>query len=128
MKKIVRSLAILMLMGAFVLISSAQTSSRETIKFAKGKTLATVSRTISGDAGVITFIVNAKKGQRLNFTVEGEGDLGISLSRAGKQDYEFESETGEPNEYMIVKTGEHFITVVNHGNAQSTITLRVNLK
>lgn len=126
---LMKSLVVLMLAGAFALVSVAQTNKRETVKFAKGNPLATVSRTISGNSGVITFIVNARKGQRLQFTVESEAtELGITLSRAGKQDFEFESGTGEPNEYKVVRTGEHFITIVNHGNAQAKLTLRVHLK
>ena len=98
---------------------------RERIKFAKGKSSITLKRFVSGNAGTITFILSAKKGQIMNFTIDGKADLGISLSDAGAQDAILESEPGEPNEYQIAKTGNHYITVVNRSNKKASFTLTV---
>lgn len=128
MKKLmIKSLAVLMLLAMFNLITFAQ-DGRERVKFAKGKTSITLNRILSADSGVITFILKARKGQRMNFTVDSDEDVSISLSEAGKQDITLESGVGEPNEFMIKKTGDHFITVVNNSEADAEITLNVVIK
>ena len=82
-----------MMLAMFNLITFAQ-DGRERVRFAKGKTSAELNRTVSADSGVITFIVNARKGQRMHFTVDSDvDDLGITLSEAGKQDFTLESGT-----------------------------------
>lgn len=113
-----------MMMAMFNFSSFAQ-DGRERVKFAKGATSATLKRVVSGNTGTITFILNAKKGQIMNFTVDGNADLGISLSDAGSQDFILQSELGQPNEYQIAKSGDHFITVVNRSNRKANFTLRV---
>lgn len=124
----IKSLAILMLLAMFNLIASAQ-DGRERVRFARGKTSAEVTRTVSADSGVITFILNARKGQRMHFTVDSDvDDLGITLSEAGQQDFTLESGMGEPNEFIVNKTGDHYITVVNHSNSDAEITLRISIK
>jgi uncharacterized surface anchored protein len=120
----IKSLAVLMLLAMFNFTSFAQ-DGRERIKFTKGKSTAVLKRVVSGNAGTITFILYAKKGKIMNFTVDGNADLGISLSETGSQDYILRSEPGEPNEYRIAKSGDHFITVVNHSNRKANFTLRV---
>lgn len=124
----IKSLAVLMMLAMLNLIAFAQ-DGRERVQFARGKASANTTRTVSADSGVITFILNARKGQRMQFTVDSDvEDLGITLSEAGKQDFTLESETGEPNEFIIKKTGDHYITVVNHSDTKAEITLRVNIK
>lgn len=113
-----------MLLAMFNFTLFAQ-DGRERIKFAKGKSSITLKRFVSGNAGTITFILYAKKGQAMNFTVDGNADLGVSLSETGSQDYILQSEPGEPNEYQIAKSGDHFITVVNRSNRKANFTLSV---
>lgn len=123
----IKSLAVSMLIGLFAFVSSAR-DGRERVRFARGATSTVLKRTLSADDGVITFVVNARKGQRMHFTVEGAEDIGVSLSVPGAQDAELESGTGEPNEYRIVKTGDHYITVVNRTGKKANITLRLGIK
>lgn len=116
-----------MLLAMFNFTLFAQ-DGRERVKFAPGATSATLKRVVSGNSGTITFILYAKKGQLMNFTVDGNADLGISLSDAGSQDALLEGAPGDPNEYQIAKTGDHFITVVNRSNRKANFTLRVVIK
>lgn len=125
MKKLLfKSSAVLILLAMFNLTLTAQ-DGRERVRFSKGKSSVTLKRHVSGNAGSITFILYAKRGQIINFTVDGNADLGVSLSDAGSQDAILESAPGEPNEYQIAKTGDHFITVVNRSNKGASFTLRV---
>ena len=68
-----------MMLAMFNLISFAQ-DGRERVRFARAQLRLTLKRTLSADSGVITFIVNARKGQIMNFTVDGAEDIGVSLS------------------------------------------------
>lgn len=120
----IKSSVFLMLLTMFNFTLLAQ-DGRERIKFAKGKSSITLKRVVSADPGAITFILYAKKGQTMNFTVDGSADLGVSLSDAGSQDLILQSEPGDPNEYRIAKTGNHYITVVNRSNRKANFTLRV---
>lgn len=126
----------LMIKGSAVLIMLAMSNftlfardGRERVKFAKGATSAVLTRTVSSNMGSTTFILYVKKGQIMNFSVdENAADLGISLSDAGSHDAILESASGEPNEYQVAKSGDHFITVVNRSKRKASFTLRVVVK
>jgi cytoplasmic iron level regulating protein YaaA (DUF328/UPF0246 family) len=128
MKKPIYSLlAAAIMIGAFALVSVAQ-DGRERITFAKGKTAAAFTRTISGDGGAITFIAKARKGQRMHFTVESDSALNIELSEYRKQDFTIRSEPNEPNEFIVKNTYDHYITVVNTTGSAAKFTLRISIK
>lgn len=126
-KTLTKLLMAVTIMGAFAIVSFAQ-DGRERVRFAKGKTSAVVTRTLSGDSGVITFLVRARKGQRMHFTIESEAAVNIELSESGAQDFSLRSEVGEPNEFIVRATKDHFITVVNPTQAKTKITLRLSVK
>ena len=114
--------------GLGIVVSFAQ-SGRERVRFARGSSSVVLKRTLNADPGFgnITFIVNARKGQIINFSVEGAKGIFVDLSVPKAQDPELQSETGEPNEYQVVKTGEHYITVVNHTGKKASFILRLQI-
>jgi hypothetical protein len=127
MKTIVKSLTVLMMLGAFAIVSFAQ--DRETVKFPKGKTSITMQKNIGEIPDVRTFEVRAKKGQKLTFKVDSKvNDYKITLSRDGKQDYEFEAKTGESKDYKVPKNGTYYITIANFESKSAPFTITVSLK
>lgn len=126
-RPIINLLMAAVMLGAFALVSLAQ-DGRERITFPKGKTSASRTRTVTADGGSITFIVKARKGQRMHFTVDSDVAVNIELSEVGKQDFTLRSEPGDPNEFIVKKTNDHYITVTNVGTSNAQIKLNISLK
>jgi hypothetical protein len=104
-------------------------SNRERVRFAKGKTSTTLTREIPAD-GWIDLIINAKKGQAMGFTVGYDfknSDIQAYLTEPGLQDISLSSGPKKTNEFVIKKTGDHYITVKNTTQKKITMTLYLNI-
>lgn len=102
--------------------SSAQSSNHtdivETVQFAKGKSEAHLKRTL-GAIGSITFDFVAKKGQRLNYSVNYGGtnsDIEVFLTEPNSQKEVSRSWANEPNELQLNTSGSHKVTINNTKN------------
>ena len=85
------------------------------VQFARGESSAMLTRDIPAN-GTVDFIINAKKGQTLGFTVGYEfkdSDIEAFLTEPGMQDISLSSGPKEPNEFVIKKSGDHRLTVNN---------------
>lgn len=104
--------------------------SGERVKFAKGETSASVTKVIPAN-GSVDFIINAKKGQTMGFTVGydfRDSDIEAFLTEPGMQDITISSGPKEPNEFIIKKTGDHRLTVNNTTKKKVTITLYLDIE
>jgi hypothetical protein len=103
----------------------ATTNTKETVRFAKGANSTTLTRTIAA-SGSIDFIVNAKKGQKMGFTVGydfNDSDVEAFLTEPGLQDISLTTSPKKPNEFVLKSTGNHRLTVNNTTKKKITITL-----
>ncbi len=101
----------------------------ERVRFAKGKTSIVLTRTILAD-GSMDFIINAKKGQTMDFTVGydfRDSDIESFLTEPGLQDISLSSGPKKRNEFAIRKTGDHVITVNNTTRKKITIALYLDI-
>jgi len=125
----VRLSAVLMMLGAFAVVSFGQKSER--VKFAAGKTDGSFTRTIPAQ-GSIDFVFNARSGQRMQYSVIYENgsdtDIEAFLSEPGSQDVANTSAANENNEFMIKKTGDHRITVNNKTGNKVTVQFGLSIK
>jgi len=136
MKKLmIKSLAVLMGIGAFTILSFAQSNSK-IVKFEAGKTSAVEKIMLSTNDG-ITYIFNAKQGDILKFSVVGlytngadAQGLTISLTKFGSSDNTLaEASPGEEIEHQIqTGTDDYVITVMNPGTRRANITLNLTIK
>lgn len=127
-KLLIQSWIVSMLVASLSPVSFAQ-SGRERVRFTRGSNSAVLNRTLSADVGTgnITFIVNANKGQIMKFSVAGARGISVSLDVPKAHDPELQSEAGKSNEYKVVKSGEHYITVVNHTGIKAPFTLKLQI-
>lgn len=102
---------------------------RERVRFAPKTSSIVLKRTLSADVGTgnTTFIVNASKGQLMKFDVQGPKGIYVDLSVPKAHDPELQSESGKSNEYKVVKSGEHYITVVNRTGKKAPFTLTLQI-
>lgn len=103
---------------------------KETVKFAKGATSATLTRTIAASSS-IDFIINAKKGQKMDFTIGydfKDSDVEGSLTEPDLQAISLNTPPKKPNEFTIKRTGNHRLTVKNTTPKKITITLYLDIK
>jgi hypothetical protein len=108
----------------------ATTNTKETVRFAKGATSTTLTRTIAA-SGSIDFIINAKKGQKMNFTVgydSKDSDVEAFLTEPGLQDIALTTGPKKPNEFIVKSTGNHRLTVNNTTAKKITITIYLGIQ
>lgn len=108
----------------------AKNSKKETVRFAKGATSASLTRTIDA-SGSMDFIINAKKGQRMNFTIGydfNDKDVEGFLTEPGLQDISLTAGPKAPHEFVINTSGNHRLTVNNTTAKKITITLYLDIE
>ncbi len=101
----------------------------ERVRFAKGKTSTVLTRTILAD-GSMDFIINAKKGQTIEFTVGydfQDSDIESFLTEPRLQDISLSSGPKKRNEFVTRKTGDHVLTVNNTTRKKITIALYLDI-
>lgn len=130
----IRTLAISLMIGAFALVSFAQSNNKR-VQFAKGKKSAVEKFTLPAEDG-ITYILGVKQWQLMKFTVSGlytdkteAQGLEIKLTKLGEDDEVLaEAAPGEEVEYQFVNSGgDYVITVMNPGRKRANITLNVSI-
>lgn len=103
----------------------------ERIEFAAGKTLTNLTRSIPAN-GSIDFVVNARSGQRMQYSViyddGADSDIEIFLTEPGLQDISNTSPANENNEFIIKKTGDHRITVNNTTGKSVNANFGISIK
>jgi hypothetical protein len=105
-------------------------NAKETVRFAKGATSTTLTRTISA-SGSIDFIINAKKGQKMDFTIGydfKDSDVEGFLTEPELQDIALRTGPKNNNEFEVIKTGNHRLTVHNYTKKKTTITLYIGIE
>ena len=126
MKKLSMIFAMLVL---FASVSMAQTNKTETVRFARGESSAMLTRTIPAN-GSITFVINARAGQTMGFTVGydfKDSDIVASLVPPGTTNVTWSGGPKEPNEYEIQDTGNHKLKVKKTKRKPITITLNLKI-
>lgn len=99
------------------------------VQFARGESSVSLTKTIAPN-GSLDFLINAKKGQMMSFTVGydfKDSDVEAFLTEPGLQDISLQSGPKEPNEFKIKKTGDHRLTVNNTTRKKITITLYLDI-
>lgn len=132
---LIRSLVISFFIGAFAIVSNAQSNSK-IIKFPAGKNAVTEKFNLSADDGINYLMQNLKQFNLVKFTVTGSYTNGadaqgltIQLTKLGQDDEVLaEAAPGEEIEYQIQKgDGDYQITVMNPGTRRANITLNLTL-
>ena len=103
----------------------ATTDVKETVQFAKGNSDASLTRTIAAE-GSIDFTINAKKGQKMDFTIGydfKDSDVKGFLTEPGLKDISLTTGPKKPNEFIIKTSGNHRLKVNNTTKKKITITL-----
>lgn len=133
-KMMMKSLAVLMMVGAFALVSLAQSNSK-IVKFANGKNSVVEKITLNAEDG-IAYMVKLKQFNLVKFTVSGSytngadaQGLDIKLRKADNWDDTLaEAQPGEEVEYQAQKgDGNYEIVVMNPGKRKANITLNLTL-
>lgn len=116
--------------------SAVKTSTSETtspnsvrVQFARGESSVSLTKTIAAN-GSIDFLINAKKGQTMSYTVGydfKDSDVEAFLTEPGLQDISLQSGPKEPKEFRIKKSGDHRLTVNNTTRKKITITLYLDI-
>lgn len=110
--------------------AQSKSGKKETVRFAKGASSATLTRTIP-TGGYIDFMINAGKGQTMNFTIGydfDDNDVKGYLMEPGLQDEAMSTGPKKPNEFKIMKTGDHTLRVRNLAKKKVTITLYLDIE
>lgn len=133
MKKLMmRSFVLSILIGAFALVSFAQSNSK-IIKFPSGKNSVVEKFTLNGEDG-IAYMVKLKQFNLVKFSVGGSYTNGsdaqgleIKLRKSDNWDKILASaQPGEEVEYQVQKgDGDYEIVVMNPGNRKANITLNL---
>jgi hypothetical protein len=108
----------------------AAKNTKETVRFAKGATSTVLTRTIAA-SGSIDFIINARKGQKMDFTVgydSKDSDVEAFLTEPGLQDISLTTGPKKPNEFILKTSGNHRLTVNNMTAKKITITLYLDIE
>ena len=109
--------------------TSSENSNGERVRFGKGETSAMLTREIPAN-GSVDFIISAKKGQTLGFTVGydfKDRDVEAFLTEPALQDISLTSGPKEPKEFVVKKNGDHRLTVNNTTGKKITITLYLDI-
>lgn len=109
---------------------SKKTHQKEKVRFAKGATSASLTRTLAA-SGSMDFIINAKKGQTLNFTIGydfNDSDVEGFLTEPGLQDISLFADPKAPYAFSITRSGNHRLTVHNTTSKKITITLYLDIE
>lgn len=109
--------------------NSSDNSPSERVQFKKGESSAMLTREIPAN-GSIDFIINARKGQTMDFTIGydfKDSDVEAFLTEPGLQDISLSSGPKAPNEFVIEITGDHRLTVNNMTQKKITITLYLDI-
>lgn len=118
-------------MCLFSALAFAQSANKAvTVKFAKGKSDAALTQTILASSSM-DFIVNAKKGQTIGFTIGydfKDSDVQGFLTEPGLQDISLKTGPKSPNSFAVNKTGNHRLTVHNTAKKKITITLYIDIE
>jgi hypothetical protein len=122
----------LILASMFILVSfaSAQTLKKETVRFARGSSEASLTRTLAPNAS-IEFSINARRGQTMNYTVGydfAETDLEAFFTEAQSQNAISIEPKNPNNETVLRATGNHRILVKNKTRKRVTFTLYVDVQ
>lgn len=102
----------------------------ETVQFAKGKSDAALTRTISPTSS-IDFNIYAKKGQTISFTLGydfKDSDIEGFLTEPGLQDISLTTGPKNNNDFKVTKTGNHRLTVHNYTKKKNTMTLYISIE
>jgi len=110
--------------------SPVSTNSNEVrVQFAKGETSTMITKDIAAN-GSVDFLINAKKGQLLEYTVGydfRDSDVQAFLTEPGMQDISHSSGPKDRQEFTIQKSGDHRLTVNNTTKKKITITLYLDI-
>lgn len=102
----------------------------ERVQFASGKTDGAYTRDIPAE-GSIDFVMNAKKGQTIDYTVGydfKDSDIEAFLTEPELQDISQTAPPKDRQEFKVNKTGDHRITVNNTTKKKVTITLYLDIQ
>lgn len=119
--------AILMIFGAFAVVSFGQKTER--VKFVKGETNGTFTRTLPAN-GSMDFIINAKTGQYMDYNVAYDfkkTDIGAFLSEPNLQDVSQTPAIDQRNVFAVNTSGDHRLTVNNMTSKRVTFTLYISI-
>jgi hypothetical protein len=110
---------------------SAQSATKPiTVKFAAGQSDAALTKSIAASSS-IDFIMNAKKGQTIGFTIGydfKDSDIQGFLTEPGSQDISLKTGPKSPNSFAVNKTGNHRLTVHNTSKKKITMTLYIDIE
>ncbi len=123
----IRFTAILMMLGAFAVVSFGQKTER--VKFDKGATSGTFTRTIPAN-GSMDFIINAKAKQYMDYTVAYDSkktDIEAFLTEPDLQDVSQTPTIDARNVFKTNTGGDHRLTVNNMTRKSVTITLYLQI-
>lgn len=102
----------------------------ERVQFGSGKTDGYWTRDIPAE-GSIDFVMNAKKGQTIGYTVGydfKDSDVEAFLTEPGLQDISQIAAPKETKEFTVNKSGDHRLTVNNTTKKKITITLYLDIQ
>lgn len=115
LKKLSVKFLILVMIGV---MSVSDLLAQTRIRFARGRTSATISTTIPGN-GEKTYVLGVRSGQTLSATVScGNGNCDFAQGDVDDTQY---------SEY-IEDTGDTYITIHNHGNRATRVTMTVSVQ
>ena len=123
----IKSAAILMMLGVFAMISFGQKTER--VKFDKGATDGTFTRTIPAN-GSMDFVINAKAKQYMDYTVAYDfkkTDIEAFLTEPNLQDISQTATIDGRNVFRINTSGDHRLTVNNMTRKSVTFTLYLQI-
>ena len=124
-----RIFTVLMMVGAFAVISFAQTKERVQLKVDSSDNDLALQRTLAPN-GSLTVTFRAIAGQTVSYTAGydfKDSDLRVSIWESGANDSYKDSGPKENNEFLIPKTGNYDILIENTTNKRVTTTLYLNL-
>lgn len=111
-------------------VSSNEETTGERVKFAKGEVSTSVTKEIPAN-GSVEFIINAKKGQTMGYTIGydfRDSDIEAFLTEPGLQDVSKTSGPKDRNEFVVKRSGDHRLMVNNTTKKKVTITLYLDIE
>lgn len=100
------------------------------VQLTKGETTTYVTRDIPAN-GSIDFLINAQKGQTMEYTVGydfEDSDIIAYLGEPGDQDASIPAPPKAPQTFVVKKSGDHRIDVTNTTKKKVTITLYLDVE
>ena len=110
--------------------SDGDEAAGERVKFAAGETSTYLERNIPANDSH-EFIINAKKGQTIGFTIGydfKDSDITVYLGEPGDQDNAIPSAPKAPQTFVVKKSGDHRLEVTNTTRKKITITLYLDIE